>query len=223
MVRRTSALHFGTDDAISPIKEGRGYWKYIPNRNSITFLTQYDYDVNFGKFGQVLDRLLFRPLIGWGTALSFDVLKRWLEKGESPLSQYFRFFIVWFITFLFGFVWIYHGLIPKLIYMHPEEISMVKNLVPISYEKAYWIVIITGIIEVIFGLFWLLYKNKRNLLGLQVIVFPLLTITAIVAQPSSLIHPFNPLTFNSSLLFISLIGLFLSKDVPTATTCKRKR
>ncbi|KGR79181.1 DoxX-like family protein [Ureibacillus manganicus] len=222
---RTSSLHFGTENTISPIMEGKGYWKYVPNnsQNSITFLTQYDYDVNFGKFGRLLDLLMFRPMIGWGTALSFDVLKRWMEKEETPSSQYFRFFTNWFITILFSFIWLYHGLIPKLFYMHPDEISMVKSLVSVSHEVASWIVIITGICEVIFGLLWLLYKNKRILFGMQVLIFPLLTITAILAQPSTLIHPFNPLTFNFSLLLISLIGYFVSKDLPSATTCKRKR
>lgn len=220
---RTSALHFGTDDVISPIKEGRGYWKYIPNGKSITFLTQYDYDANFGKFGRLLDQLLFRPIIGWGTALSFDVLRRWLEKGEPPYVQYFRFFISWFITFLFSFVWIYHGLIPKILFTHKDELSMVKSLAPISSETTYWIVIFTGVIEVVFGIFWLFYKKKRHLFILQLIVFPFLTLMAIIAQPSVLTHPFNPLTFNLCLLFLSLVGFLISKDVPTATTCKRKR
>lgn len=220
---RTSSLHFGTDHALSPIKEGRGYWKYILKGKSIIFLTQYDYDENFGKIGRFLDRMLFRPLIGWGTALSFDVLKRWLEKGESPSSQYFRFFTNWFISFFFCFIWFYHGLVPKLIFMHPDEISMVRNLAPLSFDSAYWIVFITGIVEVIFGLFWLNYKNKRILFGLQLIVIPLLTLIAITAQPSSLAHPFNPLTFNISFLILSIIGFFLSNDIPTATTCKRKR
>lgn len=220
---RSSSLHFGTDAALSPIKEGKGYWKYIPRENDITFLTQYDYTVPFGKFGQMVDQLLFRPLIGWGTALSFDVLKRWLEKGETPISQYARFSVSWCITFLFSFIWLYHGLIPKLIFMHPDEISMVNNLVPLSHENAYRIVTITGILEVIFGLGWPFYKKKRNLFGLQIIVFPLLTITAVIADPSSLVHPFNPLTFNISLLILSLVGFFMSKDVPSATICKRKR
>ena len=110
---RTSSLHFGTDQAISIIREGRGYWKYKPKEEGVTFLTQYDYEVNFGRAGKVFDRMIFRPLIGWATALSFDVLKRWLEKGESPRSQYIRFFSSWMITFLFFFIWTYHGLMPK--------------------------------------------------------------------------------------------------------------
>ena len=90
---RTSSLHFGTDNKLSIIKEGRGYWQYKPVERGIAFITQYNYDVNFGKFGQWFDRLVFRPLIGWATALSFDVLKRWLETGESPAFQFRRFFL----------------------------------------------------------------------------------------------------------------------------------
>lgn len=220
---RASSLHFGTDDVFSPIKQGKGYWRYIPNKKSITFLTQYDYDVNFGKIGKIVDILLFRPLIGWGTALSFDVLKRWLEKEEAPSSQYFRFFGSWLITFFFCFIWIYHGLIPKLLNTHAVEISMVNKLLSYSDVKIYWIVIIIGILEVVFGLLWLLYKNKRILFGLQIIIFPFLTIITIVAQPDIVIHPFNPLTFNLSLLLISILGFMMSKDVPSATSCNRKR
>jgi len=220
---RTSSLHFGTNDTISIIKEGKGYWQYKPDINSITFLTQYDYDINFGRIGQVVDRLVFRPLIGWATALSFDVLKRWLEKGETPSSQYIRFFSSWMITLLFFFIWIYHGLVPKLVNMHPDEISMVKHLLPMSASEAYWMVTIIGIAEMIFGVIWLLYKNKRRLFVLQIILFPLLTLSAVLAEPSLLIHPFNPLTFNISLLVLSIVGFLMSKDVPTATSCKRKR
>lgn len=220
---RTSSLHFGTNNNLSPIKEGKGYWKYVPNENSITFLTQYDYDANFGKFGQIIDLLLFRPLIGWGTALSFDVLKRWIEKEETPYSQYVRFFLGWMITFLFSFVWIYHGLIPKLIFKHPDEVFMLTYVVPLSYDVAYWIVMVAGIIEVVFGVILLLYRNKRFLFLIQIIVFPLLTITAIMADLSTLTQPFNPLTFNLSLFILSIAGFALTKDLPTASSCKRKR
>ena len=105
---KTSSLHFGTDQRLSPIAEGKGYWKYIPHQNGVTFLTQYDYDVRFGKLGGFFDRL-FKPIMGWATALSFDVLKRWIEKGELPASQYQRFLITSLISVLFFFVWFYQG------------------------------------------------------------------------------------------------------------------
>ncbi|MGE7979708.1 DoxX-like family protein [Psychrobacillus sp. NPDC093200] len=220
---RTSSLHFGTDQWISPISEGKGYWKYIPEKQGITFLTQYDYDVRFGGLGKVIDRLLFRPMMGWATALSFDVLKRWLEKGDAPSGQFIRFFSHWIITILFFLVWVYHGLIPKLILMHPEEVSMTQGLLPFTFNEAQNIVATAGVIEIVFGLLWLLYKNKRRLLKIQLIIFPLLTLTTIIGDATVFGDPFNPLTFNLSLFALTIIGLFVSNDIPTAKNCKRSR
>ncbi|WP_407268825.1 DoxX-like family protein [Radiobacillus sp. PE A8.2] len=218
---RTSSLHFGTDQSLSIIREGRGYWKYIPKGDGVTFLTQYDYKVNFGGLGQFFDIFVFRPMIGWATALSFDVLKRWLEKGESPASQYIRFFSYWLIAFLFAFIWIYHGAVPKLVAMHPEEVAMVDSL--LSMNDNTWLIQTIGVLEIAFGALWLLYRKKRHLLMLQLITFPILTLSALLAEPSYLTHPFNPLTFNVALFVVTVIGLLMSKQVPTATSCKRKR
>lgn len=77
---RTSALRFATDDRLSPIRSGRGYWRYIPLDGGRTrFVTGYDYDPGWGP----LD-LVVRPLLGWATAWSFDRLRIWLERGDAP-------------------------------------------------------------------------------------------------------------------------------------------
>lgn len=219
---RSSSLHFGTDQKIPPIREGRGYWKYEPIEKGTKFLTQYDYTPNFGKIGQFID-LFFRPLMGYATALSFDVLKRWLEKGESPASQYSRFFMTQLLTIFFAFLWIYQGLVPKIIAMHPEEKAMVASGLSLADGQATTVVFIIGIAEVLFGLFWLMYWKKRPLFMLQMIAFPLLTIAALIAVPETAIHPFNPVTFNLSLIVLTVIGLLVSRDIPTAASCKRKR
>lgn len=219
---KTSSLHFGTDQKISPISEGKGFWQYIPRDNGTIFLTKYDYDVRFGLFGRLLD-LFFRPLMGWATALSFDVLKRWIEKGESPRTQYVRFFSNAIVTMLFFFIWLYQGLVPKIIAKHPDEVAMLSSLTSIKGTAAEKGVGIIGVLEVIFAVIWLLYRKKRHLLALQLIVFPVLTISALIASPSILFHPFNPVTFNASLWVLSIIGFLLATDLPTATSCKRKR
>lgn len=221
---RTSSLHFGTEQKISIIKEGKGYWKYIPNKNnSIQFLTQYNYEPSFGRIGSLIDRYVFRPLMGWATALSFDVLKRWMETGETPSSQYIRFFSHSLLTVFFIFIWIYHGMIPKLIAMHPEEIAMVTNVIPMTTNQGEWITIIAGVIEVLFAIIWMFYRNKRRLFCIQALVFPFLMVGAIIYNFHSLFQPFNPLTFNLALFLLSLIGLVSSKDIPTARNCKRER
>ncbi|MGE7650879.1 DoxX-like family protein [Peribacillus frigoritolerans] len=219
---KTSSLHFGTDQKISPICEGKGYWQYIPADNGTTFLTQYDYDVRYGLFGRLLD-IFFRPIMGWATALSFDVLKRWIEKGESPRSQYVRFIINTIVTMLFFFVWLYHGLIPKMIAKHPEEVSMLSSLTSLEGTAAVKGVGIIGVLEILFAVVWLLYRKKRHLLVLQMIAFPVLTISALIASPSFSLHPFNPITFNASLWVLSIISFLLATDLPSATSCKRTR
>jgi len=40
---RTSALRFWSDDPKSLIREGSGYWQYIPADGGVQFLTWYDY------------------------------------------------------------------------------------------------------------------------------------------------------------------------------------
>ena len=76
---RTSALRFHTDDPLSPIRAGRGYWRYVPHERGVAFVTGYDYSPGWG----ILD-VVVRPLLGWATAWSFDRLRIWLETGVAP-------------------------------------------------------------------------------------------------------------------------------------------
>lgn len=220
---RSSSLQFGTDNPLSIIHEGRGYWKNDPQKGEVKFLTQYDYDVNFGHIGKLIDKFVFRPLIGWATALSFDVLKRWLEKDEAPRFQYMRFFSTYLMTIFFAFIWLYHGLVPKIIGMHPDERLMVGSTFPFTESQLTIAVMAIGIAEVLFGILWLFYRRKKHLFALQLFLFPLLTIAAVIAVPGTAIHPFNPVTFNLSLIVLSMIGLFISNDVPSSKSCRRKR
>ena len=48
------------------------------------FVTRYDYAPRWGAAGRVVDRVVFRPLIAWATAWSFDRLRLWLEEGVAP-------------------------------------------------------------------------------------------------------------------------------------------
>ena len=81
---RTTALRFWCDDRRSLVRSGCGYWRYIPNERGVTFLTRFDYDTRFGFAGALLDRVVFRPLVGWATAWSFDRLRLWLERELEP-------------------------------------------------------------------------------------------------------------------------------------------
>ncbi|WP_430785573.1 hypothetical protein [Actinoplanes sp. G11-F43] len=78
-----SALRFASPDPRSPIREGAGYWRYVPVAGKIKFLTGYAYRTRWGPAGRLID-LVFGPLFGWATAWSFDRLRLWLEHGVTP-------------------------------------------------------------------------------------------------------------------------------------------
>lgn len=78
---RTSALKFTTADPLSPLGGGRGYWRYVPTGDGVTFITGYDYEPGWGR---LIDRLIMRRVIGWMTAWSFDRLRIWAESGIPP-------------------------------------------------------------------------------------------------------------------------------------------
>ena len=82
--QRTSALKFWSEDPKSLIRSGSGYWKYVPGRDGIQFITSYDYQTRFGALGTIVDKLMFRPLLGWATAWSFDCLRLWIDAGIPP-------------------------------------------------------------------------------------------------------------------------------------------
>lgn len=89
---RTSALRFSTTDRLSPIRAGRGYWRYVPTGTRTTsFITGYDYTPGWGA----LPDALVRPLLGWATAWSFDRLRIWIERGEAPEEWPLRS-VLWF-------------------------------------------------------------------------------------------------------------------------------
>jgi hypothetical protein len=79
----TSALRFGSTQRLSLIRSGTGYWRYVPSGSGIRFLTGYDYEPGWGQLGPIADHL-FRPVMGWATAWSFDRLRLWLERGITP-------------------------------------------------------------------------------------------------------------------------------------------
>ncbi|MES2094355.1 MAG: SRPBCC family protein [Actinomycetota bacterium] len=78
---RTSALRFTTTDRLSPLGDGRGYWRYVPTDCGTIFSTGYDYDP---RWGRLIDQWVIRPLVGWMTAWSFDRLRIWAETGVEP-------------------------------------------------------------------------------------------------------------------------------------------
>ncbi|HDR4899365.1 DoxX-like family protein [Bacillus cereus] len=219
---RISSLKFWTDNTLSLIQIGRGYWKYTPCKEHIHFETQYDYDTRYGRIGNVIDFYMFRPLLGWATAWSFDALKLWLEKGLHPRLLIRRTMTYWLVCFLFAFVWMYQGIFPKIIFSHPEEMKMLSAIIG-STGNSIAILKVIGMLEIIFGIIWLFPVPKQKLFILHIFMLIALTIVAGFTNIVSFTEPFNPITLNVLLMGVSIVGYMNSFDLPSAKNCKRKR
>jgi uncharacterized membrane protein YphA (DoxX/SURF4 family) len=218
---RTSSLKFWSEDPKSLIKVGSGYWKYVPTGNVTRFFTWYDYETRFGRFGKALDKCIFRPLLGWATAWSFDRLRLWIERGIPPEVSRDRALVYSIARATVAFTWLYHGLFPKLLHHDAAELDLLSRIgTPTS--RLLTAVTIAGWSEIVFGLLLLvLWRDRWPLwltLALMLIGIPIVAISA----PAYVGAAFNPVTLNLGLAALSAIGLIAGRELPTATRCSRK-
>lgn len=219
--RRTSSLRFWSDDPKSLIREGAGYWQYIPVEGGIRFITGYDYGTRFGWLGRILDKLAFRPLMGWATAWSFDRLRLWIEKGIDPAVSMQRMMIHALSRIAVAVVWIYQGIVPKLIANHPDELAMLADAgVPSGIVMR--ILMLVGFAEMLLGALVLIYFRYRWPLVLTILLMVLATIGVVVNSPRYLGAAFNPISLNLLLTAVAVMGLIGMKDLPSAKRCLRK-
>ncbi|WP_314591169.1 DoxX-like family protein [Paenibacillus terrigena] len=219
---RTSVLRFASDQWISLIREGAGFWKYVPMTQGVRFFTRYDYRTRFGVIGKLLDLLLFRPLMGWATAWSFDALRLWIEKGIHPRISLLRSLTDLVCTLVLCMIWIYQGVFPKILYPETGELAILQGtLLFQGYESL--ALITMGILEVIFGLLFLIMGlNRRKIMYIWNIGLLILLGMSGVLQPELYVAPFNPVTLNFGMIALSVVGLLSLPDLPRASNCLRR-
>lgn len=217
----TSVLKFSSDNNLSIIKQGSGYWKYVPEAGGIKFFTGYDYETRWGLFGKLFDKFIFRPLMIWATAWSFDCLKNWIEKGLHPAQAINAQRTVLFSNMALGLVWIYQGLIPKLLFTNTGEIEILKQLGLFNgNEKT--ILTFIGFAEIIFG-FLILFVHKKIVHIANVVALLLLTVAAMFSNSTILTLPFNPFSLNTAMIALSFISVIHLKHLPKAANCITKQ
>lgn len=216
---RTSALKFWSDQPLSLIREGSGYWRYIPDGDGIRFLTRYDYRTRFGPAGRLFDRWMFRPLMGWATAWSFDRLRLWLERGVDPGVSRDRSVLHALAPLTLGAIWMYQGVVPKILFQDSGELEILRRtrLLP-GRERA--VLSAVGVGEVGFGLLTLALWRPA-ILGANIAALALLTAGAARSGPAIWVAPFNPPTLNLAMVALAVVGLLSSGDLPSAGRCLR--
>jgi uncharacterized membrane protein YphA (DoxX/SURF4 family) len=213
----TSSLKFASADPKSLIETGSGYWKYIPTDNGLRFLTWYDYEVRFGAVGRLIDAVVFRPMIGWATAWSFDCLRLWAEEKQTPEASRNLSIAHAIARVSLAFIWTWHGLVPKLLCANGDERRMLAEA-GVSLRWLPWI----GAAEIAFGIAILFGWRRRRLFPVSAAPMVLATLAVALKSPEYLAAAFNPVTLNLAMIALSLIGWFVSSSLPSARNCLRK-
>lgn len=217
----TSALRFWSEAPLSIIREGRGYWKYVPAPGGVRFLTAYDYRTRFGVAGAVFDRVVFRPLIGWATAWSFDRLRLWLEQGIDPQVAVRQTAIHLVARVALAMVFAYQGFVPKLLALHADEIAMLKAAgVPSTHVVMS--VKALGVAELAFSMALLLVWSRAWPLWLCLAAMPIASAGVALTSSSFFVAAFNPLSLNMCVAALAAIALLAMPGVPSAGRCLRK-
>jgi hypothetical protein len=218
---RTSALKFSSADLRSIIRQGSGYWKYIPTADGIRFLTGYDYDTRFGLAGSLFDRLAFRPLIGWATAWSFDRLRLWLEKGVDPTQAARQALVHGVARAGLAFIFAYHGLVPKLLARDPDEIAMLRDA-GIAEPNIGSALGALAVAELALALCLLLFWRRRWPAIISLALMVLATIGVAMVSPRYLSGAFNPISLNTAVACLASVDLLVIANLPSAARCRRR-
>ena len=222
---RTSALKFWSADPKSLIREGSGFWKYEPAGEAIRFFTVYDYRPRFGLAGRIVDRLVFRPLMAWATAWSFDRLRLWLEEGLRPEDARRLAMAHGIAQMTLASIWIYQGLVPKLLVRDSGELALTIATAGARYAAP--LVAAAGIAEIAIGVALLLFPRSRALLAASAAAVVALTVAGIARTPAIATSAFNAVTLTLAMLALTAISLVAMRGAPSASrtrwSARRKR
>lgn len=110
-----------------------------------------------------------------------------------------------------AFVWIWHGLVPKLIMRHPDEYAPLLAM-GIDQSMADLIVTCSGYGEIVFGLLIVILGKSRWPYYLTIVGMAGLLLGVFFTSPELTLHAFNPVTLNILMIMISVIAILASSD-----------
>lgn len=104
-------------------------------------------------------------------------------------------------------IWLYHGLVPKIIMRQPEEFAPIVDAGITDERIGFWMVMSAGVFEILVGLLMLIQWRTKWPLVLTLIAMPALLIGVACTSPRLLTGAFNPLTFNTATFLLALIAM----------------
>ena len=105
-----------------------------------------------------------------------------------------------------AFTWLYHGLVPKLIFMHPDELLPLLNA-GLPEDRAVLFVKLAGWAEISLGLAMLVLRRARWPYYLTALLMIPAAATVLLYAPTLFRGAFNPASLNVLVFVLAVIGL----------------
>lgn len=104
--------------------------------------------------------------------------------------------IAWVARVALALVFIWHGLVPKILWLSPDELAMIQAH---NLPAPEFVARIAGLVEIILGLLLLWWRQRWPLLLAGVLLAGLL-LDVMLFSPHLLLQAFNPLSTNLAAL-----------------------
>ena len=111
----------------------------------------------------------------------------------------------WLARYTLGFIFIYHGLVPKILFLSQTElaINQAHAFLEVTPER---IALLGGVTEIVLGLLIVLYRQAIWPVLLAMLGLALLLLDIMLMMPSLLVEAFNPVTINIAGLVLGWIA-----------------
>ena len=107
------------------------------------------------------------------------------------------------VTLALVFLW--HGLVPKLLFRHPDELALMRDS-GLSAAGAARAVMVIGVAEVVYAVVLLLAWRVRALLLAATVAMAVITPGIVFGSPRFIPAAFTPVTLNLCVAVLGVIG-----------------
>jgi hypothetical protein len=159
--------------------------------------------------------------MGRATAWSFDRLRLWLERGTDPAVSLRLAAIHGLSRVGLAAIFLWHGLVPKLLALDPTEIAIATGL-GTGPGMARAALAGVGVAECLLGVALLLTWHRAAFAGFALLFSVAATVASAAAVPELVTGAFTPVTFNLALGLLAAIDLLTLRDNPSAGRCRRR-
>jgi hypothetical protein len=105
-------------------------------------------------------------------------------------------------------LWIYQGLVPKVIFKVIEE-QQFWQFTGIQFLSIPRLIELSGIGEIIFGVLFLIFRQSKMLHYLNIVAMLFFIVVVAVVYPHYFVQGFNPFIMNTAMAALSIVALQL--------------